>query len=83
MKIIMSLLKHLTGFSGAIFSIATLLIIFGVAKGIPGFGLEIDDGQRLTATISGLILALASIILKFKENKIAETSKFTAPGYKF
>ncbi len=82
MKIILGLLKQLSGFSGATFAIGAILIVFGVAKGIPGFGLVIDDGQRITAVICGLILTVISIILKFKESK-SEPPEFIAPGYKF
>jgi hypothetical protein len=78
MKILVSILKRLSGFSGITFSFAAILIIFGIVKGIPGFDLQIDDEQRIAAIVCGMLLAVFSMIFRLLagEEKIHKVTNY-------
>ena len=75
MKILSSIFKRLTDFSGATLIAALLLIILGISKGIPGVDLVVDDNSRRLAAFfmsssgmkCGLALALMAVLLRIRK----------------
>ena len=73
MKFLQSIFKRLTGFYGAVITIAFILLTLSITNGIPGLGLVINDNSRILAAACSVVIAVIAMVLyHFSEDEKPE-----------